>query len=184
VTVFHDPANFGSEQWPMPGSQPARARTGMPTWGWAMLIVFAFAAGVSTGVLITPSESNSPNTPSNSTPSSAAQVPSYSYTSTTTTPAVLPTPDEFRIDVVVTKKDCYGSAGCNITFEINPTYTGTKSLKNSSFRVVYNINGGDSPKVGSFTVTNGTAHYDRSGSISTDSEYAVLTATVTQVIPN
>lgn len=156
----------------------------MPTWGWVILVVFAFTAGIGIGVAIVPDQAGG-NSNASSAPSSAPTYPTSETNSTTTTEgAVVPTPDEFRVDVIVTKQDCFGSAGCNVTYEIKPTYTGSESLKNSSLRVIYQINGGKQPQVGNFTVANGTPHYDRGNSIETDSDDAVLTANVTQVIPN
>jgi hypothetical protein len=103
-------------------------------------------------------------------------------------PDIYPTPMDFKIDVIVTKENCFGTAGCNITYEIDPNYVGTRPIKTMTkkrYRVLYEINGGDSPQSNSFVVTNGTSvHGDKSGTISTSGEEApTLTATATRVIP-
>jgi hypothetical protein len=96
----------------------------------------------------------------------------------------LPSPSDFRITVLVTKSDCFGSAGCNVEYEISPAYIGAGSVTMQPFRVFYNIVGGDSPKTDSFTITNGSnMHFDKSGSLSTTGEgEPTLSAVVTQVV--
>jgi hypothetical protein len=128
--------------------------------------------------------SSSSSTSSTTTHSEMPQPASADTPTTTAPPLPLPTPDEFKINVIVIKQDCFGSAGCNVQYEINPDYTGPSAqLKNRSLRIIYQINGGDNPKTASFTVVNGTAHYDKSGFISTVSADVNITATATQVIP-
>jgi hypothetical protein len=103
--------------------------------------------------------------------------------STTTDSGVLPRPADFQIKVIETKRDCFGDVGCNIEYEIDPIYIGSATLTNKTFRVFYSINGGENPKSDSFTVSGGSRmHYDKTGYLSTDSNYATITATVTQVV--
>jgi hypothetical protein len=120
---------------------------------------------------------------------SANNGPGSSYTaaapSSPVDSGVLPTPADFQIKVLVTKQDCFGSAGCNVQYEIDPIYIGYATLTKKTFRVFYSINGGDSPKSDSFTVSDGTRmHYDKTGSISTSggSYGSSITATPTQVV--
>ena len=95
----------------------------------------------------------------------------------------MPRPADFQIKVIETKRDCFGDVGCNIEYEIDPIYIGSATLTNKTFRVFYSINGGENPKSDSFTVTGGSRmHYDKTGYLSTDSNYATITATVTQVV--
>jgi hypothetical protein len=95
---------------------------------------------------------------------------------------VLPTPEQFKLDVVIVEKDCFGSAGCNVMYDIDPTYTGPESLQGTSFTVVYQIDGGDEPQTGNFTVTNGktSGHRDL---IDTPSASSTLAAVATKVLP-
>jgi hypothetical protein len=118
-----------------------------------------------------------------STVTGAAVAPSA-----TEAPDIYPTPTDFRIDIIVTKEDCFGEAGCNITYEVDPNYIGTtplKELTKKSYRVLYQVEGGDSPRMDSFTVTDGThVHGDKSGYMSTSGEGApTITAIATKVIP-
>lgn len=40
--------------------------------------------------------------------------------------AVLPSPSDFRIEVIVTEQKCFGSAGCIYTYTLDPSYVGTR----------------------------------------------------------
>lgn len=94
--------------------------------------------------------------------------------------ALPPDPKDFQINIRVTKQDCYGSAGCNITYQIDPHYTGPKDLK--QWEVTYEVDGGDSPKVNTFTIdASGTASFDKSEFVQTDSSTPHLTGKVTSV---
>src|SRR6185436_12085262 len=101
---------------------------------------------------------------------------------TTTTTAPLPTPDMFTITVKVIEKKCFGSAGCNVTYQIEPTYTGTRPLPTSPVTVVYEVLGGDDPQTNRFTVTGDRVKFDSEESIQTPKSSSVLTAKVTAVM--
>lgn len=97
-------------------------------------------------------------------------------------PAALPpTPADFVIGVVVTEQKCYGSAGCNYRYTINPQYVSSKPLPEKT-TVVFKVTGGDQDQVGNFTIDgDGTATFDRETGIS-GPEGADLQATVTQIL--
>lgn len=93
-----------------------------------------------------------------------------------------PTPADFIVGVIITEQKCFGSAGCNYHYTINPQYLSTKPLPDKT-TVVFTVTGGDQDQVGNFTIdANGTATFDHETSIS-GQENANLKATVTQVIP-
>ncbi|WP_166904268.1 hypothetical protein [Mycobacterium sp. DL440] len=93
-----------------------------------------------------------------------------------------PTAADFVIDVVVTQQKCYGSAGCNYRYTINPQYVSAKPLPDKT-TVIFKVTGGDQDQVGNFTIdADGTATFDRETGIS-GPEGADLQATVTQVLP-
>ncbi|ABM10882.1 MULTISPECIES: hypothetical protein [Mycolicibacterium] len=104
---------------------------------------------------------------------------------TTTSPtraAAPPTPADFVVGVVITEQKCFGSAGCNYRYTINPQYISSKPLPERT-TVVYTVTGGEQDQVGNFTIdADGTATFDRETRISGE-ENANLQATVTQVIP-
>ncbi|MBP2453014.1 hypothetical protein [Mycolicibacterium lutetiense] len=104
--------------------------------------------------------------------------------SSSTTPSPVaspPTAADFVIGVVVTEQKCFGSAGCNYRYTINPQYVSSKPLPEKT-TVVFKVTGGDQDQVGNFTIdADGTATFDRETGIS-GPEGADLHATVTQVL--
>lgn len=94
-----------------------------------------------------------------------------------------PTPADFALTVVTIEKECFGSAGCNVTFDIDLSYIGPRSLdEDDSWVLIYDVAGGEDPQTGSLELDgDGTYRVDQSQFISTASSGAVLTATVTAV---
>ena len=116
------------------------------------------------------------------THSRSAQSWGLPSSSTPTVVADPPTAADFIISVIVTKQKCYGSAGCNVTYTLNPRYIGTKELP-AKTTVIYKITGGDQDQVGNFTIDkDGMATFDRETMISAP-DGANLQAVVTSVLP-
>ncbi|MGX9672049.1 hypothetical protein [Mycobacterium sp. HM-7] len=81
----------------------------------------------------------------------------------------------------MTDQKCFGSAGCNYRYTIDPHYTGTVPLPTKT-TVVFKVTGGDQSQIGNFTIdSSGTATFDRETGIS-GPEGADLQAVVTQII--
>jgi len=113
---------------------------------------------------------------------SSAQSWGLPSSSTPSPAAARPTAADFLVDVVVTKQHCFGSAGCNVTYTLNPQYIGAKELPEKT-TVIYKITGGDQDQVGNFTIDkSGMASFDRETMISAP-EGANLQAVVTAVLP-
>lgn len=122
------------------------------------------------------------------------EIPGYTirngiYVADPTFPAVssqLPEPSDFTIAVKVMAKQCFGSAGCIVTYRIVPTYTGASSISGSPLTVVYEVSGGkDGPQINNFTTDGaGSASFPRSEFIQTSSPATVLTARATSISKN
>lgn len=94
--------------------------------------------------------------------------------------AALPVAEDFRIGTDVLEKQCFGSAGCNITFRISVQYVGPNDP--NSTEVTYEVLGGTDPLINTFTIdANGDALVDSEEFISTPSADAELTAKATRV---
>lgn len=107
---------------------------------------------------------------------------SSSTNAPTTTSVAPPAPADFVVGVVITEQKCFGSAGCNYRYTINPQYVSAKPLPEKT-TVVFTVAGGEQDQIGNFTIDkDGTATFDRETSISGPAN-ADLNATVTQVIP-
>jgi hypothetical protein len=96
--------------------------------------------------------------------------------------AYTPVPSDFVVGVIEMERKCFGSAGCSVTYTINPQYVGSGDLPDKT-TVIYKVLGGEDPQTGNFTIDqDGTATFDREARISTD-QNSTLTAQVVQVIP-
>ncbi len=95
----------------------------------------------------------------------------------------LPSPADFVISIKILRKQCFGSAGCNVTYQIDPQYTGATPLKGRTLMVVYEVAGGeDSPQINNFTVRgDGSASFPKEERTGTSSSGATLKAKVTSI---
>lgn len=105
----------------------------------------------------------------------------------TPTPSPSPTPfdaspADWRIDLKILRKQCFGSAGCNVTVRIQPEYVGPAELPEEGvIEVTYQIHGGEDVHINTFEVEAGVAYHEDEERISTASSGDVLTAKATEV---
>jgi hypothetical protein len=100
-------------------------------------------------------------------------------------PPASPAAADFRIRLKVKRKTCFGSAGCNVTYRIVPTYVGSEDLSSGSWDVTYVVRGGeDGPQTNTFTMTDGEASFDSEELVSTRSRDTKLTVKVVSVDSN
>ncbi len=97
---------------------------------------------------------------------------------------VAPLPANFMLAVKILSKQCFGSAGCNVTFRIEVTeYNGPSLPDDRSFLVTYAVSGVEGgPQVNNFTMTGTQVEYQSEESASTLSAGSILTAKVTEVL--
>ncbi|SCG70289.1 hypothetical protein [Micromonospora halophytica] len=128
-----------------------------------------------------PSTSAGPTSaaPTTVTPTTAAA------TTTAPTPTLAlydePTRKDFKLAVKVLRKKCFGSAGCNISYRIDVTYTGTGLDPAKTYEVTYEVRGGEDPMVNTFEVTGDTASVPQEEDGGTRRSGDKLTAVVTDV---
>jgi hypothetical protein len=72
-------------------------------------------------------------------------------------PPSVPTPKEFTINVVVTEQNCEPGPGCAYKYTIEPKYIGFHPLPTTPFTVKYEVQGGNQPQPGEFTVEGNQA---------------------------
>ena len=96
-----------------------------------------------------------------------------------------PKPEDFILHVKILEKDCFGSAGCNLTYKIEPAYTGPALEPGARWDVTYEITGGDDDEISTFefggTDTGYVSYVPREERISTPRSSSALKATVTIV---
>lgn len=94
-----------------------------------------------------------------------------------------PKVDDWTISVKTLKKECFGSAGCNVTYRINPAYIGPATARPDTgvIEVTYQVTGGEDPQINTFTANRTQTSVAAEENLSTSSAAAILDATVTDV---
>lgn len=105
-------------------------------------------------------------------------------TEPTTAPTTAgPTPEaaNFELTPKITDKQCFGSAGCNVSFDVDVAYGGPTLDEDDTWRITYEVSGvEDGPLIGTIELTG--TRYDRpSESASTRSTKSKLRIKVTDV---
>lgn len=93
----------------------------------------------------------------------------------------VPKPSDFKIGIKIRDKECFGSAGCNVTYRIDPEYVGDQPLPNGEIEVAYEVSGAEDEIISLFTISDGSASFDEEEDTSTSSSGAKLEAKVTDV---
>jgi hypothetical protein len=130
-----------------------------------------------------------PLAPASGSPATTTRTTTPATAVVTTPPKPVYTPPsaaDFALTVKVLKKTCFGSAGCNINYNIEVMYTGKPTEPGQTWDVTYEITGGDDPQINTFQFTStSSTEYNvlvpREEHIQTPSSDSVLTATVTAV---
>lgn len=93
-----------------------------------------------------------------------------------------PKPVDFKLTVKELSKECFGSAGCNITYRVFVAYSGKPLDPSKTWEVLYEVKGGDEPLTNTLTVTGAESSVDEEEFISTKSKNDKLSAVVTEVL--
>lgn len=74
-----------------------------------------------------------------------------------TTPPVELEPSDFMLEAKVTERTCFGSAGCNVTYRVEPTYLGDLSeLPDATVEITFEVTGpNDGPQIGTISLADG-----------------------------
>ncbi|MGA5424938.1 hypothetical protein [Streptomyces lavendulocolor] len=123
-----------------------------------------------------------PSVPESTTPVEAAathedpNAPRETYN-------VVPTPEDFSVTLKTTSKQCFGSAGCNVTVEPKVSYGGGLPLDpGKSYAITYEVRGSeDGAIVQTMKLTNQTSISYHPISLSTSTSEANLTVEVSDV---
>ncbi|OBI81963.1 hypothetical protein [Mycobacterium sp. E740] len=110
--------------------------------GLALLALLASGVGVA-AVMILGSAATPEQVPRAAAPRTSLAPP----------PPKVPTPVEFRVNVVITDRQCLPDASsCTYRYTIEPKYVGLHPLPQTPFTVFYEVVGGSAPQQGEFTV--------------------------------
>jgi hypothetical protein len=178
-----------------PGAQPVAAgRTRVTGWivGAAVLVLLLCFGGCG-ALLATTDDGDKPRPGSaalsaSPTASATTAAPTTAAAAPTTTPPAplpvyaTPTKNDFKLKVKILRKQCFGSAGCNVTYRIDVTYTGDGDLDPSkTYEVTYQVKGAEDPIINTFEVTGDSASVQQEEMASTQRSGDKLTAVVTDV---
>lgn len=107
-------------------------------------------------------------------------------TDTPTVPqTITPTPADFALTVTITDNQCFGSAGCDLSWTVRAAVPNVNDEWPSTFTVVYSIPGIEGGYTGSLDFVNGGAQFSSLGANGfgqTTHRVDSLTATVTSVV--
>lgn len=140
-------------------------------------LTLALSALLLAGCTATPAAVRATASPTSVAATTATPTPTPSETE----PAE-PTESDFELKLKVRKKECFGSAGCNVQFRVDVTYVGPEDLEDlpEYIDITYEVKGGDEPFTATIEMEEGK--YSRQTEmISTGSAKAKLTVQVTDV---
>jgi hypothetical protein len=92
-----------------------------------------------------------------------------------------PKPTDFKIGIKVLEKMCHGQLGCDVNFQIVPSYVGSQALPaKGTTEVTYEVIGGTSTITNTFEVDgNGTMTFDEKETVEIASSSGKLVAKAT-----
>ena len=93
-----------------------------------------------------------------------------------------PVAKDFKLAIKVKSKECFGSAGCVLTYRVDVQYLGQALDPSQTWEVTYQVTGGESgPIVNTFTVTGDEASVDQIENLSTKSVNYRLRVSITDI---
>lgn len=93
-----------------------------------------------------------------------------------------PDPGDFRLTVKILEKQCFGSAGCNVTYRIELSYGGPALDPSVTYELTYEVYGvEDGPQINTLDVTGDEYSTDNEENAQTTSASKKLTAKITDI---
>lgn len=162
--------------WPPPPAQPPAPKKKSPAWLVALVIglvallclvgIVAAVGGVDTD---TSNGGATVDTPGGEPTTAGADYPD-------------PDPEDFSLKVKVLKKQCFGSAGCNVTYRVEVGYDGPELDPDVTYELTYEVRGvEDGPAVNTLELTGDAYETDKEEHASTSSTSTKLKAVVTDI---
>jgi hypothetical protein len=176
------PGGWGPPPGPRPPATPKAPRTftGRQVLAVAVVVgVLAFGIGAAVGN----GGGTSRQTPKATGSASQSATTTTQVEVTTTAASTYDTPDvsDFELTVKTLSKQCFGSAGCSITYRIQAGWDGSYD-PDRTYEVVYEVRGDESgPQTNNFTVTGDEYQSSQEEIASTRSSGVKLTARVISV---
>lgn len=148
----------------------------------------AYPAVFAIGLVIGISANGGTSTSSTAEPSAAATQSttappetSVSFVPETTPAYVIPLPKDIQLRIKIKQKQCFGSAGCNVVYQVDANWTESYN-PSVTYDVTYEVRGGeDGPVINTMTITGDNFTHETDEMVSTKSKNTKLTAVVTSV---
>jgi hypothetical protein len=184
----------------MPGTQPPvpprRSRAGLVV---GSLVAAAAVIGLAVGAVFVVRADDKPTaTPPAAAPSPRSTCGMYGVDANTGAvvcrPAggapvanegptyAVPTKADFKLSLKILKKECFGSAGCNISFRLQVAYDKPFDPA-KTYEVTYEVRGGEDPLQNTFEVNGDQATGETEEFISTARSTSKLSVVVLDVAP-
>ena len=163
---------------------PKKRRTNAVIIGSAAAVI---AAIITTGVVVAGATKGSTNDDDKPTSdaTTASSVPDVDLVNPATEPTYSQVDaDSFSIDLRTTQRQCFGTAGCNVTVEPELSYLGSSTDldPDAVYEITYEIHGDESgPVIQTAELTDQTSLSYRPSLISTDSASTELSVDITDV---
>lgn len=186
MTTTPPPYIPGPPAFPPAGPLPPPAKKSRHTLRWILAGAFGLIALCLAGsIIIVVNGGGKPASTPTTARAAKAAAPLPAEPTQAPTTASTPAASDFVLTPTVTSKECFGSAGCNVTFRLKVNYTGPTLLDPGvTWLVVYQITGvDDAPQVGNLTVQGDNINYDEQN-VSTKSSKSKITLKATSVEQN
>lgn len=164
-----------------PQPQRPKRNTGCVIAAVIGVAVVLLIGAVSCGALLSTASDPGPM-PGQHRAKAATSAPSGTATPEDTPTASKPRKGDFELRVKTLSKDCFGSAGCNVTYRIKVAYTGPSLDPDATYEVTYKVTGADDGATeNTFTITGDQAEVQQEEMASTSSSGIELRAHATSV---
>lgn len=166
---------------PNPGVQPPKNRHVLR---WTLVGVAVLAVAIGVGAATSSPSKHTATKPAHVAATSSAPATVQPPIIEPATPYVVPTKADFEVTLKILTKDCFGTAGCNVTYRpILAQHQPAGSFDPSiTYDVTYTVRGGDDgAQTDTLYVTGDVHEAPNDGMAQTGSAGAKLTAVVTAV---
>lgn len=97
-------------------------------------------------------------------------------------PSYEPTADDFSVALSVKERKCFGSAGCNVTYRVEPNYNAVQTPE-GTWEITYEVRGiEDGPQIQTFTLTDDSFSFQPEITVQTTTASDEAKAEVTNVV--
>jgi hypothetical protein len=171
---------------PQPLPPPIHRAPRPKKFGWLAMIIAvvgSFGIGAAVVALGSTDTTGTPAGTTTVTETAPNGEPTDETTEEPTTATFIPRRTDFKIEIKILEKNCFGSGGCSVAYRIKPRYVGTQELPDEgTIEVSYRVTGDESgPRLNTFEMVAGHAEFDTEEFAGIPSSGTVLKAKVIEV---